>query len=182
VRAAQPHPSWNISLAPDFDSDRSIYHEIEEGVENLEQYCPGGLPVVRIGDKLKQGQYTVVHKLGHGATSTIWLALCEAANTVVAIKALTVTATDRSQEATFLSRFSNYKGIRRLLDEFYESGPNGRHRYLVLEPALCSVLTAKEASFFRPLPLTIARTIIVDLILTIRYLHSNGVVHGGKRA
>ena len=101
-----------MSLAPDFDNDRSTYHEIEEGVENLEQYCPGGLPVVRIGDKLKKGQYTVVHKLGHGATSTIWLALCKAANTVVAIKALTVTATDRSQEATFLSRFSNYTGIR----------------------------------------------------------------------
>jgi serine/threonine protein kinase len=158
----------------------SLYNEIEEGTEGLEQYQSGGLPVIRIGDTLKQGQYTVVHKLGHGATSTVWLASCSAKSTFVAIKALTVTSSLQSHEAAMLQRFSSHSGIRRLLDKFDVVGPNGQHSYLVLEPALCSISTAKEASYFHPLRLPISRTIIADLVLTIRDLHSEGVVHGGK--
>ncbi|KAB8202502.1 hypothetical protein BDV34DRAFT_228309 [Aspergillus parasiticus] len=43
-----------------------------EGVERLERYRPGGYHPIHIGDVLK-GRYRVVHKLGHGAYSTIWL-------------------------------------------------------------------------------------------------------------
>ena len=171
-----------MSSPPSTDSRRSLYNEVEEGTESLEQYRPGGLPVIQIGDTLKQGQYTIVHKLGHGATSTVWLAKSKSTDELVAIKALTFSASLVSREATFLSCFSSRRGIRQLLDNFYGPGPNGQHSYLVLEPALCSILDAKEASYFRPIPLPIARTIIAHLVLTIQHLHSNGIVHGGKRA
>lgn len=47
------------------------------------------------------------------------------------------------------------------------------------EPALCSVHDAKESSYFRPLPLSIARRLIADLVVTVQSMHAQGVVHGG---
>ncbi|PSR94657.1 hypothetical protein PHLCEN_2v4389 [Hermanssonia centrifuga] len=43
-------------------------------VEDLEEYRPGGLHPVAIGDTFASGRYRVLHKLGSGGTSTIWLA------------------------------------------------------------------------------------------------------------
>lgn len=44
------------------------------GVENLDHYRQGGYHPVHIGDTFLQGKYVVVHKLGHGNMSTVWLA------------------------------------------------------------------------------------------------------------
>lgn len=161
-------------------NDHSSFYDETEGAEPLEQYCPGGLPVININQNLKQGQYKILHKLGHGARSTVWLASCRATDALVAIKALTAAASENSQEATFLSRLTGHKGIRQLLDTFIESGPNGQHRYLVMEPALCSVLDVREASYLHPLSLRVARSVVAELVLTVQHLHANGVVHGGR--
>ena len=38
------------------------------------RYRPGGFHPVHLGDTFKEGRYRVIHKLGHGGFSTIWLA------------------------------------------------------------------------------------------------------------
>lgn len=53
--------------------DRSQYNT---GVpaEDLSEYGPGGFHPTYLGDTLNDGQYEIVHKLGFGAYSTVWLA------------------------------------------------------------------------------------------------------------
>jgi hypothetical protein len=59
----------------------SLHWNIEfdiEGVdvEDINQYTPGGFHPIRLGDVLSstKAQYRVLHKLGRGAFSTVWLA------------------------------------------------------------------------------------------------------------
>jgi serine/threonine-protein kinase SRPK3 len=42
--------------------------------EDLEKYGPGGFHPVRLNDRLKDGRYEILNKLGFGAFSTVWLA------------------------------------------------------------------------------------------------------------
>lgn len=42
--------------------------------EALSKYCPGGYHPVRLRDRLHDGRYEILHKLGFGAFSTVWLA------------------------------------------------------------------------------------------------------------
>ena len=42
--------------------------------ENLDEYEPGGYHPIHLGDRLKDGRYEIVHKLGYGSFSTVWLA------------------------------------------------------------------------------------------------------------
>lgn len=42
--------------------------------EDLGKYCPGGYHPVRLNDSLYNGRYEILHKLGFGASSTVWLA------------------------------------------------------------------------------------------------------------
>ena len=42
--------------------------------EDLGNYCPGGYHPILLNDKLHDGRYEIVHKLGFGSFSTVWLA------------------------------------------------------------------------------------------------------------
>jgi serine/threonine-protein kinase SRPK3 len=43
-------------------------------LELIENYRPGGYHPVEIGDELHNSRYRILHRLGHGAFSTVWLA------------------------------------------------------------------------------------------------------------
>ena len=43
--------------------------------ERIDKYRPGGYHPVTIEDTFSNGRYTVYNKLGHGGSSTVWLAL-----------------------------------------------------------------------------------------------------------
>lgn len=42
--------------------------------EKISRYRPGGFHPITLGNSFKQGRYTVVHKLGYGGFSTVWVA------------------------------------------------------------------------------------------------------------
>ena len=46
---------------------------IVPGEESSALYRPGGYHPVHLGDTFKDGTYEVVHKLGYGSFSTVWL-------------------------------------------------------------------------------------------------------------
>ncbi|KAH7875578.1 uncharacterized protein C8R40DRAFT_1011474, partial [Lentinula edodes] len=103
-------------------------------------YQPGGFHPVQIGDKFSAGRYRIIHKLGFGGSSTIWLARDgkfsdTGSGKLVAVKAL------RADESTtdypdlvipkLLQRTGPSHYFRIVEDHFFVDGPNGRHQFLV---------------------------------------------------
>jgi len=57
-----------------------------DDTEDLERYELGGFHPVHLGDVYDGGRYRVVHKLGAGSFSTVWLAQDETEHRWVALK------------------------------------------------------------------------------------------------
>lgn len=166
-------------------TNSGVQYMFIEDVEKLERYRPGGYHPIVIGDYLHDRRYRIVHKLGFGAYSTIWLARDEAAGKYVAIK-IAIAAGD-SPESDILHMLGpvNLRNPRAsmilpMLDEFVLCGPNGKHRCYVTAPARSSLAEAKDASYIRLFQPSVARAISAQLVQIVAFLHSQGVVHGGK--
>ncbi|EFE33760.1 uncharacterized protein ARB_07225 [Trichophyton benhamiae CBS 112371] len=151
-------------------------YEYIEGCERLERYSPGGYHPVKIGDQLCHGRYNIVQFLGHGGSSTVWLALDKVKQQLVAVKIKTADSTDQEEE--IMAELRDMPLIRQLQDVFVEHGPNGTHRCLVMETGLCSLRVSKVMSAHELLYLSTARAIIAELVLTVQSLHDRGIVHG----
>ena len=165
-----------------------LIYQWQEEVEDLEGYHVGGYHPVRIGDVYSDGRYRVVHKLGFGSYSTVWLARDSQLNRYVALKIIVAEASKDTSENRILRHLQQTTGessirhrfVTSLLDEFYLDGPNGRHLCLATEPARCSIAASKEGSIIWMFPLEVARAISAQAILGLQSIHSRGVIHGGK--
>ncbi|KAJ5105756.1 hypothetical protein NUU61_003103, partial [Penicillium alfredii] len=122
---------------------KSQYGVIEH-VEDLDRYRLGGFHPLHIGDRLNDGRYQLVDKLGYGGYSTIWLTRDLQGARYVAIKVTTSDSSGCPHEARLIRSFGNSPArpgreiIPRLIDELWVAGPNGRHRYIVTPPAQMS--------------------------------------------
>lgn len=161
----------------------------QDDVENLEGYRPGGYHPIKLGDELCQGRYRIVHKLGYGTFSTVWLARDSTADKYVALKVVTATASERGSESQVLKKIyqnnplhPGQQFISSLLDNFSIRGPNGSHSCLITEILGPSVSEVKESFDCDLLPLDIARKVTVQLALGLADIHSCGIIHGGKQA
>jgi hypothetical protein len=78
----------------DADSEASFrFLLVNFDTEDLEMYRPGGFHPVHLGDYYAGKRYRIVHKLGAGGFSTVWLARDEIKNAWIALK---ITAADES--------------------------------------------------------------------------------------
>ena len=168
-------------------SSPSPIYQWQEGVEVLDGYCLGGYHPTHIGDRFFDGRYEIVHKLGHGSYSTVWLAKDHLEPRYVALKILIASAYKTSSENKILRALStqgtHHEGsayVSSLLDEFTIHGPNGSHLCIVSEAAGCSVAQSKEASMTWKFQVNVARAISAQLLLGLDYIHSCGIVHGGR--
>ena len=180
----------NLTDSPASSKRQPIVYVWNEDVESLEDYCPGGYHPVHIGDTFSAGRYEVIHKLGHGSYSTVWLCKDIPQQLYVSIK-VTVSESDgelRGYEHKVLQALRNgdprHPGRRfviHLLDEFAIDGPNGRHQCFVFPVALNSVYMAKQASVSENFlfPPQVARSIATQALLALSYIHSCGIIHGG---
>ncbi|CAI7619063.1 unnamed protein product [Penicillium viridicatum] len=143
-----------------------------EGVEDLDGCCPGGYHPTHIGDRFFDGRYEIVHKLGHGSYSTVWLAKDHMEPRYIALKILIASAYKAFSENKIL-RASSTPGahhggsayVSSLLDEFTIHEPNGCHLCIVSEAAGCSVAQSKEASITWKFQVNVARAISAHLLL-----------------
>ncbi|KAH9882937.1 hypothetical protein J1614_000303 [Plenodomus biglobosus] len=172
----------------------AIYEPIED-IEPFERYAAGGYYPVRIGDRFSSSRYHVVHKLGHGSSSTMWLARDERLAKYVAIK-FVVSELDRPFESAILRILQDGTGccakadagiamIPEMLDEFQVEGPEiqgtrRKHHCLVTTPARMSISEARDASYDWLFQSLVARAIAAQLIQAIAFMHSRGVVHAGR--
>ena len=106
----------------------------------MEGYEEGGFHPVMIGDRFSEGRYAVVHKLGSGGYSTVWLVRDHHENRYAALKILTADSSSYSEELTmYQHRQKNDTEeydkcqVVPLLDSFWSESINGRHLCLVFE-------------------------------------------------
>lgn len=112
-------------------------------VEDVEKYAPAGYHPVDIGDELgpedsHRLRYTVLHKLGAGGFSTVWLVKSGFPDMrYFALKVLCADASGaQGRELRFLQHLRDgghgHPNVVMLHDSFEVSGPNGTHTCLVL--------------------------------------------------
>ncbi|KAK4672134.1 hypothetical protein QC763_100420 [Podospora pseudopauciseta] len=164
-----------------------LEYNIGVAAEDLNRYCPGGFHPIHLHDKLHDGRYEIVHKLGFGTFSTVWLARDNQEKRNVTVKVVTADKSDETScELSILQALKergdvNHPGhnhVSHLVESFHIQGPNGRHLCAVqdlLGPTTSSV--TDRCPNYR-LEGNLARSISRQLLLAVDYLHSAGVAHG----
>ncbi|KAF9041465.1 kinase-like protein [Panaeolus papilionaceus] len=158
-------------------------------VEPQERYKPGGYHPVSPGELYKE-RYRVIHRLGWGMYSTVWLVQDTSNQTVAAMKVLIGDMAIQENEGGFGDelRFlkviqernpnsEGYHHICQLLDSFTCKGPNGDHVCLIVEPMK---LTAFD--IYRSLPgamsLPLLKRISKHILTALQYLHEDcSIIH-----
>ncbi|KAG5657693.1 hypothetical protein KAF25_007726 [Fusarium avenaceum] len=178
-------PVWVLCRVNASNPDTAIstppirYRYIPE-VETIDDYRPGGYHPIQINDSLHDDRYRIVHKLGHGSFSTVWLALDQESSEYVAVKVGTAEA-DR-HEADILCQLATASieepSIHTVIDQFIIDGPNGKHPCFVTTPARCSLTVAKEESDSRLFQLEVAHSLAAQLVTAVAHVHSHGYAHG----
>lgn len=143
----------------------------------------------------------MIHKLGFGSTSTVWLARDSTEMKLVALKILIAEESTDSREERTLEylqsgggrRLQHHPGsihVPRVLHKFRFDGPNGSHLCLVLPligPSVSDYASMSEYPYARLdaglppyLPKDIALHFARQIIHAVDYLHACGICHGGK--
>lgn len=158
-------------------------------VEDVELYRPGGLHPVHIGDTFSNGKYRIIHKLGHGGFSTVWLAREESQKRYVALKIIRAETSSDCHELKILRHLQSSpdhpgrKYVASILDHFYFEGPNGVHICLVSKVRGPSIAQAcRHEGQSRRFRGALVRKLAGQAAQALDFLHSNGVVHGGMIA
>ena len=194
------------------DSNRFVgssdKYDAISSVEDPSKYTPGGYHPLEIGERVHDGRYLILHRLGHGGFSTVWLALDQSYDEsappdplrprYVALKI--GVASNGQQEASLFQELQTqlraqsawsplpgqHQGESRhivtLLDYFQISGPNGSHCCLVTEflgPSVANLQQHPGVGGHNLLPLPVARGVALQCAEALAVLHSQGVVHAG---
>ncbi|GLI61516.1 hypothetical protein VaNZ11_003896 [Volvox africanus] len=147
--------------------------------EGTEDYKKGGYHPVTVGEKYKNGRYTVLRKLGWGHFSTVWLVHDAESGEYRALKVqksaqhYTEAARD---EITLLSQLrdgdpNDEKHCVRLYDSFEHSGPNGKHVCLVFEVLGENLLALIKRYDYKGIPIPIVRNMARQMLVALDYMH-----------
>ncbi|KAF5024428.1 hypothetical protein F66182_3514 [Fusarium sp. NRRL 66182] len=162
------------------DSFRFLPAQVGD-TEELELYRKGGFHPVHIGDLYDGSRYRIVHKLGAGGFSTVWLAYDSLNSAWVALKIVVADDSPKIEEKAvmchnIISQFDDERFVT-YLRYFHIHGPNGCHLCLVLPPCGPSsyVLSHYLKSRTRP---WLARRAAFQAVEATADLHSRGLCHG----
>lgn len=151
--------------------------------EDLERYQPGGFHPVHLGDDYDDGRYRVVHKLGAGGFSTVWLAQDAVEHKWVALKIVVADDSPSIEVKSLLSRSAAIRCASGLFGvdfrQFNIDGPNGRHLCLVLPVLGPSALRLCNGTLTRIRP-WLARRSSYQLARALAELHAQDLCHGGE--
>lgn len=165
-----------------------VVDELDKG-EPPHRYCPGGLHPVHLDDRLDGNRYKIIHKLGFGYSSTVWLARDGRDKKYVALKIKEAGISKSHQELLTLKHISNlksdhpgriYSAASLLLRHFWINGPNGRHLALVLQ--ICGPSISRLTDWNIRLRTHLARSIALQVTQGLAYLHFEGICHGDLTA
>lgn len=164
--------------------DDFVNDDLHNG-EHPQRYCPGSLHPVHIDERLDGDRYTILHKLGYGASSTVWLARDRLHRKYVALKIKKASISTFHNELDVLQYISKiksdhpgriYSAISLLLRYFWINGPNGRHLALVF--GVCGPSISRLYDWNIRLRTHLARSLALQVTKGLAYLHSEGICHG----
>ena len=196
-RASQKQISQIITMY------QSRYHFFDsDSIEDVEMYRPGGFYPISIGDVFANGRYKVLHKLGYGGSSTVWLARDQrpqssASDTLVALRVISADQSskpkDEIPDLIIPSKLDAFVGALRsparhnlltVKDHFMEEGPNGTHLCIISQFAGPSVASMSRTPIrmagSKRLRGDLARKVAKQVAIALEFMHSKGFVHGGS--
>ncbi|KAH9961214.1 kinase-like domain-containing protein [Russula dissimulans] len=165
-------------------------------IEEIEDYQPGGYHPISIGDTFDQGRYRILHKLGFGGSSTVWLARDQREGKdrgrIATLKAMRADISSQSPgeipelaiSQTLIQSLppSHSADFQPVDHHFLVQGPNGSHRFLIYPLAGPSILAMSDSpgrvAGSRRLRADLARKVAKQTATTLHHMHSAGVVHG----
>lgn len=125
------------------DTEIEPDYGFQEDVESFKGYVTGGYHPVHLGDEPATGRYRIIHKLGYGAYSTVWLARDQLAEKYVAVK-IAVAGLDSAHEVSILRHLEDAKSkipagmgqnlVSSILDDFQLDGPMASTHVLSANP------------------------------------------------
>ncbi|KAJ3892668.1 kinase-like domain-containing protein [Lentinula edodes] len=139
-----------------------------------------------IGDEFANGRCGIIHKLGFGRSSTVWLARdrqSTQAGKLVTLKALRADASNADSPDLVIPKLLQRTGLpdvylRTIEDHFAVDGPNGSHDFLVSVFSGPSI----QAMLYRPdrprLRAALTRKIAAQAACAMEHIHRAGFVHG----
>jgi hypothetical protein len=156
-----------------------------DDLEDPELYRVDGYHHVHLHDYLgDNNRYKVVHKLGSGRLSIVWLCRDLEKSAFLALKVLIAGASEDAYcvELKLTKRVWNMKEpggeqIALPMDHFWITGPNGRHRCLVL-PVLGPRVS--DLWYISDDPGTLSRSVARQVVGGVQFLHRNRLCHGGN--
>ncbi|KIY62910.1 kinase-like protein, partial [Cylindrobasidium torrendii FP15055 ss-10] len=161
----------------------SILWGVDDNVEGINCYTSGGFHPTHLGDVLSSAkqEYKVLHKLGRGAFSTVWLAQSRTEQ-FVALKICSAES-DSTHEIGIFERLACNspvpENVVKLLDHFTLRGPNGTHTVLVHD--VLGNFSDVVDSAIRPGRKHV-RKLCRDITMGLAALHERGIVHGDLHA
>jgi serine/threonine-protein kinase SRPK3 len=159
-----------------------------DNIEDIERYHSGGYHPISIGDAFDQGRYRVLHKLGSGGSSTVWLVRDQREGKIVTLKAMRADVSSMSPsempELGIPQKLSDSVNIQVVDQHFLVQGPNGFHRIFILPFSGPSILAMSDSprriAGSRRLRADLARKVAKQTATTLYHMHSVGIAHGGK--
>ncbi|KAJ4328625.1 hypothetical protein N0V84_000984 [Fusarium piperis] len=156
-----------------------------DDVESLDGYHEGGYHPVQIGECFgESAQYRVLHKLGDGGFSTVWLCRDTQNSRYVALNIMIATGDpDTTPELEILTRLDytlpGAEFIAIPLRRFTFQGPNGTHQALIL-PVLGPRVSPEVWSQMKTNPDVTLRRMARQEAQALDFLHKNKICHRGK--
>lgn len=141
---------------------------------------------MRIGETFKDGRYTVLHKLGWGHFSTVWMVSDAVSGTQAALKVVKSAShyTDAARDEVQLLAKAKEKDPAderhccRLLDSFDHVGPHGRHVCMVFEVLGDNLLALIRAYNHRGIPVDVVRHLTRQVLIALDFLHTScSIIH-----
>ncbi|KAJ9466325.1 Serine/threonine-protein kinase SRPK [Diplonema papillatum] len=161
--------------------------------EDESDYCVGGYHRVELGD-VYNDKYKILHKLGWGQFSTVWLAEHVTSQATVALK-ISKSSVDFMQasldeiavfdelnrcveESSGLPSGRYAAQVVQMLDHFQLEGPHGTHLVMVFNVCGPNLLKLVSNRGFRGLPANVVRAIAKRTLQGLSFLHDVlGIVH-----
>ena len=193
-------PNQSLDVAQDNEScsgepglveDERVLNYFDVGgvLEDASEYRKGGFHPVHIGDILN-GRFEVVHKLGSGGYGIAWLCLDKTLNKWRAVKVMAADHSMKGKDQLVLQHLRSKASVETLLEnhiaapveEFWVTGPNGKHLCFVMPFLGCDVGTWRWGLDWREEePGTLSKRICHQIAKSLGFLHRHGVCHGDFR-